>query len=266
MCSCTGRSPPRDSQGPLKNRDVGHRSPDYDARVSERREVADPRPSLAVLLREWGRIGCLGFGGPPTHISLLRDLTVRRRGWLSAHEFEDAIAATNLLPGPASTQLAIFTAWRLRGVAGALVGGLAFIVPGLTLILALAALFLGNPPLWVRGAGAGAGAAVAAVAVQAGSRLVPSSWERMREHSRTRWIAYALLGGAAAATVGPWLVILLIACGVVEVACQRLERGRQPGVAGAAILIAIGSAATGGIGARHGSRSRSARSRTAGGS
>ena len=99
-------------------------------------------PGLLTIAREWGRIGCTGFGGPPAHIALLRRLCVERRRWLGPREFEDALAACNLLPGPASTQLAIFCAWRLRGRVGALVGGAAFIVPGLILILALAALFL----------------------------------------------------------------------------------------------------------------------------
>jgi hypothetical protein len=45
------------------------------------------------VLREWGRIGCIGFGGPPTHIKLLRDLCVDRKGWLRPVEFEDAVAA-----------------------------------------------------------------------------------------------------------------------------------------------------------------------------
>src|SRR5262249_54421291 len=138
-----------------------------------------PRVGLRTVLAEWGRIGCLGFGGPPAHIALLRQLCVDRRNWLDAREFEDAVAACNLLPGPASTQLAIFCAWRVRGRAGALVGGAAFIGPGLILILGLSALFLaGSPPVWVKGAGAGAGAAVAAVAVHAGAGLVPASWRR----------------------------------------------------------------------------------------
>ena len=108
---------------------------------------------LRTIAREWGRLGVIGFGGPPAHISLLRRLCVDERGWLPAHDFEDAIAATNLLPGPASTQLAIFCAWRLRGRPGALVGGLCFILPGLVMILALSVLFLGNdPPHWVLGA------------------------------------------------------------------------------------------------------------------
>ncbi len=176
------------------------------------------------MLREWGRIGCVGFGGPPAHIALLRNLCVERRRWLDAREFEDAVAACNLLPGPASTQLAIFCAWRVRGRFGALVGGAAFIVPGLISILALAALFLaGSPPTWVRGAGAGAGAAVAAVAVQAGTGLVPASWRRARSTSRLRWLCYCAAGAAAAATVGTWLVLVLLACGVAELGASLVR-------------------------------------------
>jgi chromate transporter len=179
-------------------------------------------PGLVTILREWGRIGCIGFGGPPTHIAMLRELCVERRRWLRATEFEDAVAACNLLPGPASTQLAIYCAWRLGGRPAALVGGAAFVVPGLVVILALAVLFLsGSPPLWVSGAGAGAGAAVAAVAVQAGSSLVPASWRRAAGASRWRWACYVAAGAAAAATLGPWLVLVLLAAGALELTAQR---------------------------------------------
>jgi chromate transporter len=184
---------------------------------------------LGTVLREWGRIGITGFGGPPAHIALLRRLCVDKRGWLDAAEFEDAIAACNLLPGPASTELAIFCAWRVRGRAGAVAGGLAFIVPGLIIILFLSALFLaGAPPLWVRGAGAGAGAAVAAVAAATGWSLVPPSWKRASARepvrfSRVRWAFYLLAGGVAAATIGPWLVFVLLGCGLVELACRRIS-------------------------------------------
>jgi chromate transporter len=178
------------------------------------------RPGLAAVLREWGRIGCIGFGGPPTHVALLRELCVGRRRWLGAEDFEHAVAACNLLPGPASTQLAIYCAWRLRGWIGALVGGLAFIVPGLILILALSALFLaGSPPRWVLGAGAGAGAAVAAVAVHAGWSLVRASWTGARV--RLRWLAYLAAGGVAAATIGPWLVLVLLGSGLIELTLRR---------------------------------------------
>jgi len=197
--------------------------------------------SLATILREWGRIGCIGFGGPPTHIKLLRELCVEQRGWLDTQDFEDAIAACNLLPGPASTQLAIYCAWRLRGRPGALVGGAAFIIPGLIVILALAALFLGtSPPLWVLGAGAGAGAAVPAVAIQAGTSLTGPSWQR-RENT-ARWACYLIAGAAAAATLGPWLVLVLLGCGTIELAVQlnagRRQGGAMHGVAAAPMLAA----------------------------
>ena len=206
-----------------------------------------PQPGLATIAREWGRIGCLGFGGPPAHIALLRQLCVERRRWLQPREFEDAIAACNLLPGPASTQLAIFCAWRLRGRPGALVGGTCFIVPGLILILALGALFLaGSPPDWVTGAGAGAGAAVAAVAVQAGSSLIPDSWRRGRSHAR--WLAYVAAGGVSAATIGPWLVLVLVGCGLLELGIRH--RSRATGASAALMplpLLAATTAASGGL-------------------
>jgi chromate transporter len=199
---------------------------------------------LREVVAQWGRIGYTGVGGPPAHIALLRELCVDRKGWLTAHEFEDAVATCNLLPGPASTQLAIFCAWRVAGPIGAVVGGAAFILPGLAAILALAVVFLSSPPDWVRGAGAGAGAAVAAVAVHAGLGLVPDSWRR--SPARWRWVGYAVLGGAAAATLGPWLVLVLIGCGAIEVTWQIAGRGDRARVH-AWPIVAAAASGTGGV-------------------
>src|SRR5580704_9700003 len=160
--------------------------------------------SLVTVLREWGRIGCVGFGGPPSHIALLRKLCVDREHWLGATEFEDAISACNLLPGPASTQLAIFCAWRVRGRLGALAGG-------------------------------GAGAAVAAVAVQAGWSLLVPSWTRAKPAGsprRIRWVLYLLAGGGAAAAIGPWLVLVLLGCGLTELAVRHPRRAGPRGASG----------------------------------
>ena len=198
------------------------------------------RPSAREIIKEWGRIGCLGFGGPPAHIALLRELCVVRRGWLSEEQFERSLAAANMLPGPASTQLAIYCAWRLRGKRGALVGGVSFIVPGLVLILALSVLFLaGSPPRWVRGAGLGAGAAVAAVAVSAGLGVALPIWRRSDGTRRLQVLAYALAGACGAALAGPWLVLVLLACGTLELAWRGLPRrfvGLQAWPALAAVL------------------------------
>jgi chromate transporter len=179
------------------------------------------------VLAEWGRIGCVGFGGPPAHIALLRALCVDRRRWITDRDFEDALAACNLLPGPASTQMAIYCAWCVRGRLGAVTGGLAFILPGLLVIVALAAIFLSaSPPKWIVGAGAGAGAAVAAVALQAGSGLLPNSWRR--SDAKLRWGLYLAAGTAAAATVGPWVVLVLLGCGAAELTARSVETGRLP--------------------------------------
>ena len=173
------------------------------------------------MVREWGRIGCIGFGGPPTHIALLRDLCVERKGWLDAGDFEDAIAACNLLPGPASTQLAIFCAWRVRGRRGAVAGGLAFIAPGLVIIVGLAALFLaGSPPLWLRGASAGAGCRRRGGRRARGARSAVRPPAPRQNATAVRRLAYLAFGALAAATVGPWLVLVLLGCGAIELVAQ----------------------------------------------
>jgi chromate transporter len=189
-----------------------------------------PPPSvpLAVIAREWGRIGITGFGGPPAHIALLRRLCVQRNQWLTEAEFEDGIAATSLLPGPASTQLAIFCGWRLAGPAGAIVAGTCFIVPGLIIILGLSVLFLAHsPPAWVTGAADGAGASVPAIAVAAAVGLMPASWRRARgaTAARARWIGYLLAGAVAANLAGEFLVAVLVGCGLVEWLVSRPRRG-----------------------------------------
>ena len=211
---------------------------------------ASVRVPLRDVLVQWGRIGCIGFGGPPAHIALLHDLSVTRRRWLSEQQFEDAIAATNLLPGPASTQLAIFSAWRVAGVPGALVGGSAFILPGLVLIVLLASIFLaGSPPEAVLALAAGAGAAVPAVAVRAGVELLPTSWSRARTGGQGRWVAYLLLGGLAAAVLGPWLVMILLGCGTVELIWRR-GSGRAAGALHPGVISVLAAmAGAGGLGA-----------------
>ena len=200
--------------------------------VSETQVPDTLRVGLRRIVREWARIGCLGFGGPPTHIAMLRSLCVERERWIDPVVFEDALAACNLLPGPASTQLAIYCAWRLRGRPGALAGGLCFILPGLVAVIALSSLFLASgAPLWVRAAGAGAGAAVPAVAFTAGATLTPASWRR----GRTRpwlWAAAFAAGAAGAILLGAELVLVLLAAGLVGVVVNR-----EPGAGRLAAIV-----------------------------
>jgi chromate transporter len=239
-----------------------------------------PRVPVLTIAREWGRIGCTGFGGPPAHIALLRTLCVQRRGWLSATEFEDGVAVTSLLPGPASTQLAILCAWRIGGPVGALVGGLCFIVPAVVTVLALSALFLAaTAPAWIRGAAAGAGAAVPAVAAAAAVSLVPASWRRAGTRrmagthgtgpepgagqanpadrspwgARARWATYLVAGVVVAVLAGPLVVAVLLASGVAEYAVRAASRDSGRAVlvppaawAARAVRAAAASASAGG--------------------
>jgi chromate transporter len=171
---------------------------------------------------------------------------------MDAREFEDANAACGLLPGPASTQLMIFCAYRVGGARGAIVGGLGFVLPAVVMILALSVLFLAQaPPSWVRGAGAGAGAAVAAVAVHAGRALMGPSFQRVRAEGRheTGWLAYLLAGAVAAALIGPYLVLVLLACGALELVLQRRSRGALALHAGPPATLVAAATAAGGIGA-----------------
>jgi chromate transporter len=202
---------------------------------------------LGVIAREWLRIGLIGFGGPPAHITLLRELVVSRKGWMDARAFEDANAACSLLPGPSSTQLSIFCAYRVGGPAGAVIGGLGFVIPAVVMVLGLSLLFLSSaPPDWVRGAGAGAGAAVAAVAVRAGSELVgPSHRHAMDSHGHlVRWVAYLVAGIVAAILIGPYLVLVLLACGLLEILRRRPSAGL-----GVWLPLPLAAVSTGGVGA-----------------
>ncbi|RKH03099.1 chromate efflux transporter [Corallococcus sp. CA053C] len=95
------------------------------------------RTSLRELALLFFRLGATAFGGPAAHIAMMRDEVVQRRQWLSEERFLDLLGATNLIPGPNSTELAIHIGWERRRWAGLLVAGVAFIVPAMVLTAAL---------------------------------------------------------------------------------------------------------------------------------
>jgi chromate transporter len=83
------------------------------------------------------RLGTTAFGGPAAHIAMMEDEVVRRRGWLSPEEFLDLLGATNLIPGPNSTEMAIHIGRRRAGWPGYLVAGSCFILPAVAIVLAV---------------------------------------------------------------------------------------------------------------------------------
>lgn len=207
-----------------------------------------PPPSLGRIAREWTRIGVIGFGGPPAHMVLLRELVVERERWIDAERFEDAIAATGLIPGPASTQLAIFCAGALGGRRGALIGAIGFIVPGLVAVVVLASVLLAaSPPVWVLGLGAGAGAAVPSVALFAGTQLLGDSLRRAAGRpARARWALWLAAGFGGAAFVGAAVVLVLLGCGLVELMIREAAARRAVAAERAKVTEADGHAGPGG--------------------
>ena len=201
------------------------------------------RVPLATVVREWGRLGFTGFGGPPAHVAMLRELCVERHHWIDAREFEDANAACGLLPGPASTQLAIYCAQRVAGRAGAVVGGLGFILPGLVMIIALAAISLSSaPPEWVRGLGAGAGAAVLAVVLRVGWELARASLAPHAGFRLWRAAVYIAVGAGVTIAFGAWVVAALLACGLAELLVRR-GSGQAASLSPAMLVLAAAAGA-----------------------
>lgn len=94
--------------------------------------------NLGELARLFLRLGFTAFGGPAAHIAMMEDEVVRRRGWLSREKFLDLLGATNLIPGPNSTEMAIHVGYDRGGWAGLLVAGVCFIVPATLIVMAIA--------------------------------------------------------------------------------------------------------------------------------
>ena len=87
------------------------------------------------------RIGLLGFGGPQSHIAMLRDEIVNTRGWVDRDRFDEGLGLCEALPGPASSQMAIYLGLLQRGWIGGLISGICFLLPGLLIVLGLSELW-----------------------------------------------------------------------------------------------------------------------------
>jgi chromate transporter len=105
---------------------------------SQRQPLEAPRTSLLELAGLFLRLGTLAFGGPPAHIAMMEDEVVSRRGWLTREQFLDFLGATNLIPGPNSTEMAIHVGRLRAGWPGLLVAGGSFILPSALMVTALA--------------------------------------------------------------------------------------------------------------------------------
>src|SRR5271154_1182023 len=94
--------------------------------------------SLGEIAIVFLKLGTLAFGGPAAHLAMMEEEFVRRRRWLTQSEFLDRLATAKLIPGPSSTEVAIFVGHLKRGWRGLLVAGCCFIVPAALIVLAIA--------------------------------------------------------------------------------------------------------------------------------
>jgi chromate transporter len=100
--------------------------------------IAQQRGSLAEVAKQFLRLGFIAYGGPAAHVAMMEEELVRRRRWLTREQFLDLVGAVNLLPGPSSTELAIYLGEVRAGLPGLIVAGACFILPAAFLVGALA--------------------------------------------------------------------------------------------------------------------------------
>jgi chromate transporter len=194
-----------------------HGDGERDARAGE----AQPT-TLRELCLLFLRLGVTAFGGPAVHIAMMQDEVVRRRRWLTEERFLDLLGATNLIPGPNSTEMAIHIGWDRRRWAGLLVAGTSFIVPAMVItatfgwayvryasVPAAAWLLYGIKPV------------ILAVVVQAIAGLAPKA---------ARSVPLRVLGVVAVllAAAGVNELIVLFGTGAAAVLTARASMARPP--------------------------------------
>ena len=205
------------------------------------------RDELRTLAALFLRLGTTAFGGPAVHIAMMEEEVVRRRRWLTHEEFLDYLGATNLIPGPNSTEMALHVGHARAGWAGLVVAGLCFILPATLIVgvIAWAYVRFGTLPA-AAGLLYGVKPVVIAVVLQA-------LWGLSRSAVRTPWLgALAAVGALAAATGVDELLVLAVSGAAAAVAL----RPRNPDSARASMLAWIpagllspgGAAAAAGIG------------------
>jgi chromate transporter len=109
---------------------------------NENNPAQERRGSLSEIAKQFLRLGFIAYGGPAAHVAMMEEEFVRRRGWLTRERFLDLVGAVSLLPGPSSTELAIYLGEIRAGLPGLLVAGACFILPAAFLVAAFAWAYL----------------------------------------------------------------------------------------------------------------------------
>lgn len=191
-----------------------------------------PEHRLREVVLLFLKFGFTGFGGPAAHISMFHHEVVQRRKWLSDQEFLDMLGATNLIPGPNSTEMAIHVGYKRAGWAGLILGGAGFILPAMGIVMALAFAYvrLGSAPQagWLL---YGVKPVVIAIILQA-------LWKLARTAIKGPLTAVAGLAALGLYFLGVQPLVALLAGGLFVMVGENLQRVKKAGLAG--ILLPLG--------------------------
>lgn len=180
-----------------------------------------PQRPLAELAVLFLKLGAISFGGPAAHIALMEQEVVTRRNWLTQTEFLDMLAATNLIPGPNSTELAIHIGWKRAGWLGLLVAGASFILPAILIVMACAWAYVRYHALpEVAALLYGVKPAIIAIVVQA-------LWRLARTAVHSWWLAVAGALGMFALVMGVDELLVLFGTGAVTAFAAWRKQGAK---------------------------------------
>lgn len=189
--------------------------------------------SLIELALLFLRIGATTFGGPAAHIAVMRHEVVMRRNWLSNQEFLDLLGATNLIPGPNSTEMAIHIGFRRRGLAGLLVAGICFVLPATIMVTLIAwayVRFASTPQ--ATGILSGVKPVIIAIILQA---LIGLGGTALK----SRFLSVVFAGAVVATAYGCDEILLLLMAGTLCVVWQWWPRRRSASWKPVAALSAL---------------------------
>ncbi|HXX35906.1 MAG TPA: chromate efflux transporter [Thermodesulfobacteriota bacterium] len=166
------------------------------------------------------RLGTTAFGGPAAHIAMMEDEVVQRRQWVTREKFLDLLGAANLIPGPSSTEMAIFIGYLCKGWPGLLLGGVCFIAPATVIVIVLAWAYMcfGNLPqvTWVL---YGVKPVVIAIILQA-------LWQLGRTAVKNKFLGVLAMIGLVLNFLGINILVLLFGTGVISGMQQGLIQDR----------------------------------------
>jgi chromate transporter len=197
--------------------------------------TSDTRTSLRELALLFLRLGATAFGGPAVHIGMMEEEVVRRRGWLTRSDFLDFLGATNLIPGPNSTEMAIHVGRVRAGWRGLLVAGISFILPAALMVGCLAGAYVRYGALPQIGAVLyGVKPVVIVVIAQGAFRLAKSA-------VKSTWLGVLGVVAMIAAALGVDPLLTLASAGVLA-GMAHLGRLRGNNLFAGSLAVASGGA------------------------